>query len=79
MRVILNGEHAMNCNLAVALIERQAFVNCLRHELCRKAHWLQFNSCERRIAQQFREQIMAKPIHDASASIHSQRTNRARI
>ena len=30
MRVILNGEHAMNCNLALAWIERQAFVNCLR-------------------------------------------------
>ena len=44
MRVILNGEHAMNCNLAVARIERQAFVNCLRHELCLAAHWLQFNS-----------------------------------
>ena len=44
MRVILNGEHAMNCNLAVAWIESCAFVNCLRHELCLTAHWLQFNS-----------------------------------
>ena len=70
MRVILNGEHAMNCNLAVAWIESHAFVNCLRHELCLTAHWLQFNSCERWIARQFREQIMERPIHDASASIH---------
>jgi len=44
MRVIHNGEHAMNCNLAVALIESCAFVNCHRHELCLTAHWLQFNS-----------------------------------
>ena len=44
MRVILSGEHAMNCNLAVAWIESRAFVNCLRHELCLTAHWLQFNS-----------------------------------
>ena len=72
MRVILNGEHAMNCN-RVAWIESRAFVNCLRHELCLTAHWLQFISCERWIARQFREQIMAKPIHDAAASIHSEK------
>ena len=65
----------MNCNLTVAWIESRAFVNCLRHELCLTAHWLQFNSCERRIAWQFREQIMAKPIHDASAQfIHRKQT-----
>ena len=62
MRVILNGEHAMNCNLAVAWIERQAFVNCLRHELCLSAHWLQFNSWRRRHADEksWRSQFMMR-------------------
>ena len=53
-------------------------MNCLRHELCLSARWLQINSCERRIAKQFREQFMAMPIHDATASIHLKK-RRARI
>ena len=44
MRVILNGEHAGELQPSIAWIESCAFVNCLRHELCLTAHWLQFNS-----------------------------------
>ena len=75
MRVILNGEHAMNCNLAVAGIESYAFVNCLRHELCLAAHWLQFNSWRRRGADEksWRSQFKMRQHQFIN------KTNRARI
>ena len=72
MRVILNGEHAMNCNLSVAWIESRAFVNCLRHELCLTAHWLQFNS--------WSEARIHGEANSWCVSINSfEKTNRARI
>ena len=52
---------AMNCNLTVALIELK-LMNCLRHELCLSAHWLQFNSWRRRHADEksWRSQFMMR-------------------
>ena len=63
MRVLPSGEHAGELQpCGPRELKALAFVNCLRHELCLLAHWLQFNSWRRRHADEksWRSQFMMR-------------------
>ena len=63
MRVILNGEHAMNCTRLHELTLR--VMNCSKLRELPYGHDIRCNSIHGAT-----REIMAKPIHDPSASIH---------